>query len=1033
MMLSADGVAIIEEQEDTEIYRAINDIEEDVTNQQVVKKNNSEIGTLVKKHFKDITNSISSDRGDVDGDVGTTTAEKQRHDESRHYYTTTTAPTVDFHKQRHDVDSGVRNDQTTTPNLGFDKSIHEMENRQRNDPARTPTVDVHKATHEAGTLQQTDPTIAPVDDFNKRGHEAGRRKRHDPAPATTQIPQTPLDPTDTFLLDGILDIVDAKFETLNKRLTALERGISNVQYYNVRSFRVVNTHLHAVDTILHSLHTGMSQAELRSSQLDQKVAEINVDVKNFASTNSRMFQALEENTSFYLSGIQTAMFDLKRSVDQTNKSVKELKNDTHDLKEMIFGSNKSQSEMLANGEKLVVATREVMQAAYHILNATLAIKETTSTIEIHTFSVSKTIEEVARNVSVITKDADEIKTSVNVILTNITNSNNGNPKQDISKLDNGFERVDNKTGTEDDHTVHMTCAIILELLDERLQSVKASIESKQQNIQTAYERERNDFFQTESQTLLRAIEQVNQTVLHSLTLYNHTGNLIKRILFDTQNIAKDQISLRDNIVGYLLNGTFELFNSSVPEFLTFGSREKKVTSSPIKSDGECISADPFLQELSLLFRNGSQLFELMTDMVEASSSTVKLSLDKFNSEVSKLANVREEITGNIGLVINKSEINNINQLADLRNTTDYILMLADAIASNTGWIPYVYHRVKYVESQVNKTLDIVNNLDSRTQETLLIQKANMAFIFKPLKSTMSDEMKEERQMFHKQKTTMTASDIEATTLDPFAYIKGTHQAENRFLSGANNASRNQLSDSTINEMMEFVYRTNKKVDRIIPALTHLLGEPEPFIALLDGNTDKEGRVEIYHKGEWGTIPRNIDHNEASYICRKLGYFGGVSVGSGFFGSGSGAFWELNVTCLRTSWCDSVSHVTDPSAYSHGMDVGVMCDHMIRLTKSNEEDETELSRQSGRLEIYHQNYWVPVCFKSWGHEETEVVCKQLGFREGAASSEKDETMMDSYSMANVTCTGSENRLDACAFDGFKLNGCTSSEYVSVFCI
>ncbi|KAH3701309.1 hypothetical protein DPMN_076293 [Dreissena polymorpha] len=102
--------------------------------------------------------------------------------------------------------------------------------------------------------------------------------------------------------------------------------------------------------------------------------------------------------------------------------------------------------------------------------------------------------------------------------------------------------------------------------------------------------------------------------------------------------------------------------------------------------------------------------------------------------------------------------------------------------------------------------------------------------------------------------------------------------------------------------------------------------------------------------------------------------------------------------------------------------------MIRLTKSNKEDETELSRQSGSLEIYHKHNWLPVFFKNWGRVETEVVCKQLGFREGAASSEKDETLMDSYSMTNVTCTRSENRLDA--FDGFELNGCPSFNYVSV---
>ncbi|KAH3828612.1 hypothetical protein DPMN_130594 [Dreissena polymorpha] len=92
--------------------------------------------------------------------------------------------------------------------------------------------------------------------------------------------------------------------------------------------------------------------------------------------------------------------------------------------------------------------------------------------------------------------------------------------------------------------------------------------------------------------------------------------------------------------------------------------------------------------------------------------------------------------------------------------------------------------------------------------------------------------------------------------------------------------------------------------------------------------------------------------------------------------------------------------------------------MNRLTKSNEEDETELPRQSGSLEIYHKNNWLPVCFKNWGRIEMDVVCKQFGFRAGATSSEKDETLMDSYSMTNLTCTISENRLDACAFDALN---------------
>lgn len=99
---------------------------------------------------------------------------------------------------------------------------------------------------------------------------------------------------------------------------------------------------------------------------------------------------------------------------------------------------------------------------------------------------------------------------------------------------------------------------------------------------------------------------------------------------------------------------------------------------------------------------------------------------------------------------------------------------------------------------------------------------------------------------------------------------------------------------------------------------------EPLIALIDGDTDREGRVEIYHKGQWGTIPGSLSHVEASYVCRKLGFFGGISVGNGHFGAGSGQFWNLNVTCLRTRWCSAVSHVTNGSKYNHSQDVGVVC-------------------------------------------------------------------------------------------------------------
>lgn len=105
--------------------------------------------------------------------------------------------------------------------------------------------------------------------------------------------------------------------------------------------------------------------------------------------------------------------------------------------------------------------------------------------------------------------------------------------------------------------------------------------------------------------------------------------------------------------------------------------------------------------------------------------------------------------------------------------------------------------------------------------------------------------------------------------------------------------------------------------------------------------------------------------------------------------------------------------------------------MLRLMTTNDEEEQEVTRHSGKLEIYHQNSWRPVCFHGWGRMESSVVCKQLGFREGAASGVRDENLRDVSWMRNITCTGRENRLDACTHE-FKFNGCKENEFVSMIC-
>ena len=100
------------------------------------------------------------------------------------------------------------------------------------------------------------------------------------------------------------------------------------------------------------------------------------------------------------------------------------------------------------------------------------------------------------------------------------------------------------------------------------------------------------------------------------------------------------------------------------------------------------------------------------------------------------------------------------------------------------------------------------------------------------------------------------------------------------------------------------------------------------VRLAGGSTSYEGRVEVYHNGEWGTVCDNgWDLNDAQVVCRQLGYDLTVNARSNaYYGQGSGQIWLNNVTCLgNESTIEDCSHdgwgVHD---CSHSKDAGVKC-------------------------------------------------------------------------------------------------------------
>ena len=89
-----------------------------------------------------------------------------------------------------------------------------------------------------------------------------------------------------------------------------------------------------------------------------------------------------------------------------------------------------------------------------------------------------------------------------------------------------------------------------------------------------------------------------------------------------------------------------------------------------------------------------------------------------------------------------------------------------------------------------------------------------------------------------------------------------------------------------------------------------------------------GRVEVFYKGEWGTICRNgWDKMDTDVVCRELGYKYSIqTLKSGNTPTGTGRIWLSDVSCtgeeLYISNC-SLGGWGNNSC-THHSDVGVAC-------------------------------------------------------------------------------------------------------------
>ncbi|XP_047464834.1 neurotrypsin [Mugil cephalus] len=219
------------------------------------------------------------------------------------------------------------------------------------------------------------------------------------------------------------------------------------------------------------------------------------------------------------------------------------------------------------------------------------------------------------------------------------------------------------------------------------------------------------------------------------------------------------------------------------------------------------------------------------------------------------------------------------------------------------------------------------------------------------------------------------------------------------------------------------------------------------VRLVGGDSPWEGRVEVFHNGDWGTVcDDHWTQQHAEVVCRQLGYRGHAEVVSdGTFGEGVGLILLDDVQCegSETSLLDCQHGIWGRTDCSHSEDVGVRC----RGRPSQETNEVPViapstgplvrlvggsSRKEGRVEVYLHGDWGSICDSGWNDLNAAVVCRQLGHSGGAVAAGGFGQGKGPIHLDQVRCTGKEEFLGECPTLGQSIQGCRRREDAGVRC-
>jgi cysteine-rich repeat protein len=215
---------------------------------------------------------------------------------------------------------------------------------------------------------------------------------------------------------------------------------------------------------------------------------------------------------------------------------------------------------------------------------------------------------------------------------------------------------------------------------------------------------------------------------------------------------------------------------------------------------------------------------------------------------------------------------------------------------------------------------------------------------------------------------------------------------------------------------------------------------EGDIRVIGGANTMNGRVQVFHAGAWGEVCDDIvdsDRYGVTTICQQIGYRRGTN--SDLYSAPGDVFSLDNVACVgterRITACPHNAFGSEDCTAFEAQ--GVVC---TEYTEGDTRVVGGSGRNSGRIEVLHNNIWVTVCddyidpaVGASGTNFGGVACRQLGFTGGAPlASGSVPDGVDPIGLDDVMCGGTETALLMCPATPFGMHNCGHYEDVGVTC-